>query len=374
MGAACRHRMVLRPAWRPAGHVLTADAVFPKTNVTAVGSRRVGRITDWRRLGRCEYWDRRLAFRALPENTCMSARHLHDRRHGFTLIELLVVIAIIGVLIGLLLPAVQKVREAANRIKCMNNLKQIVLATHSYADAQQTLPAINVPLSASNYGSILVGLFPYLEQTNLYQSYFTAGQIAAPASQPTIPLFLCPTDPIYGSGRDQDDGSAATSYVANIPVFTANLNYHTLTYFGGPGPSPAACSKSRFDNLAKIPDGTSNTVFFCERMEMAEGNPLHRDRPVQTGDSTWSTYSSPVFNLYQYGYPSDAVGWSVVSPYRNPANESSAVRWSPSTFHPGTMTVAMGDGSVRGIGAAVSADTWWKACNPADGNVLGTDW
>jgi prepilin-type N-terminal cleavage/methylation domain-containing protein len=295
-------------------------------------------------------------------------------RRAFTLIELLVVIAIIGILIGLLLPAVQKVRESANRIKCANNLKQIVLATHNYADAQRTLPALNVPLSASNYGSIYVGLFPYLEQDNLYQSYRAAGQIAAPANQPTISLFLCPTDVVYTSGRDQDDGSAAASYVANVSVFTANLNYRTLSYFGGPGPSAAACTKPRFENLGQIPDGTSNTVFFCERMESAEGNPLHRDRPIQNGDNTWSVWSSPVFSIYQYAYPTDYVGWSIKNPYQDPASEASAVRWSPSTFHPGAMNAAIGDGSVRTISSGMSADTWWKACNPIDGNVLGSDW
>jgi prepilin-type N-terminal cleavage/methylation domain-containing protein len=294
-------------------------------------------------------------------------------RSAFTLIELLVVIAIIGVLIGLLLPAVQKVREAANRIKCTNNLKQIVLATHNYADAQRTLPALNVPLSANNYGSIYVGLFPYLEQDNLYQSYRSAGQIAAPASQPVLPLFLCPTDVVYSSGRDSD-GSAAASYVANVTVFTPNLNYGWLAYFGGPGPSAAACSKPRFENLGQLPDGTSNTVFFCERMENAEGNPLHRDRPITNGDDTWSVWYSPVFNIYQYDYPNHYVGWSIQKPYQNPSNENSTVRWSPSTFHPGVMNVAMGDGSIRGVSSGVSADTWWKACNPADGNVLGSDW
>jgi prepilin-type processing-associated H-X9-DG protein len=285
------------------------------------------------------------------------------------LIELLVVIAIIGVLIGLLLPAVQKVREAANRIKCANNLKQIILATHSYADAQRTLPAINVPLSANNYGSVYVGLFSYLEQDNLYHSYKSAGQIAAPANQPIIALFLCPTDPVYGSGRDQDDQSAAASYTANIAVFS-NLNYWWLSNISG-GPQASVGSKPRFDNMAQITDGTSNTVFFCERMEDAEGNPLHRDRAIQDSDSTWSVWYSPVFNDYQYNYPSDYIGWSIIRPLQNPGG---AVRWAPSSFHPQTMNVAMGDGSVRTIGSSMSADTWWKACNPTDGSVLGSDW
>jgi prepilin-type N-terminal cleavage/methylation domain-containing protein len=301
----------------------------------------------------------------------VASRSSGVRWSAFTLIELLVVIAIIAVLIGLLLPAVQKVRAAANRIQCSNHLKQLALAVHSYHDSQQIFPPLNIPLSAGNYGSVFVGLFPYVEQQNLYNSYRSAGQIAAPADQPVLSLFLCPSDPRSGIGRDAA-GDAATSYVANARIFSTlttswpydgNLQYwYSNTAWN--------CRQAQY-KLGTIPDGTSNTVFFAERRIDAEGDPLARDRPVSNGDSTWSTYSSPLFNIYQSGYPNYYIGWSIQDPYMS---SYGFVRWSTSSYHPNHIMLALGDGSVRLVSAALSADTWWKACNPDDGNVLRADW
>jgi len=287
------------------------------------------------------------------------------------LLELLVVIAIIAVLIGLLLPAVQKVREAAARTQCTNNLKQLNLAVQAYHDSHMTLPPLNSPLSSTTYGSIYVGLFPYVEQGNLYASYMAAGQIAASANQPTLPLFLCPSDPRSTQGRDAA-GDAATSYVANARVFSTLSTFWPFdgNYQYWYANTSWDCTAAQFD-LAGLPDGSSNTIFFAERRIDAEGDPLARDRPIYDGDSTWSVYSSPIFNIYQSGYPASYIGWSIQNPY---LSSYGIVRWSTSSYHTNLVVVALGDGSVRVCSSNLSADTYWKACDPNDGSVLGSDW
>src|SRR5258707_5829215 len=126
-------------------------------------------------------------------------------RRGFTLIELLVVIAIIAVLIGLLLPAVQKVREAAARMQCQNNLKQIVLASHNYESTNGYLPPGSgtlAPAPATSAPSTLALILPYVEQANLYNLFnfnvdVNNTAVNAPARNQDVKIYLCPSD---GSG------------------------------------------------------------------------------------------------------------------------------------------------------------------------------
>ncbi len=309
----------------------------------------------------------------------------HPRtRSGFTLIELLVVIAIIAILIGLLLPAVQKVREAAARMTCSNNLKQISLATHGYQDATGRLPEMY--REPSPRGPLFFLILPYIEQDNLFRTanndaYFqiasSPGRTRMACTYP-IKTYFCPSDATW-----QDAGIWQPGWVGNEDPAGLWMpgNYGAnFQVFGNPSAGNVAYSNLQTTlDLARIGDGTSNTVFFAEKFRTC-----NQSYSPLWGHGWWNVSYMPIF---AYGSANGATGYTAQSAYAGVVGSNSKPQvipqrqWSTQCnpaltqqIHTGGTLVGMGDGSVRSVNPSVSGNTWWFALTPTGGEVLGSDW
>jgi prepilin-type N-terminal cleavage/methylation domain-containing protein/prepilin-type processing-associated H-X9-DG protein len=313
------------------------------------------------------------------------------RRRGFTLIELLVVIAIIGVLIALLLPAVQAAREAARRAQCVNNLKQIGLALHNYHDVQGVLPMGRDSLSLSVHSRLL----PYVEQVPLYDAinfFFTYS--AAPNSTALgagVNVYICPSD---FSAAQVPAGWAGNNYRANQgsgllwglpPTNTSDPNY------GYPEPNGVFYlnSSTRF---ASVKDGLSNTAFFSEHLRGDYSNAIGTDtsdtfqpgthpatadeavqdcRAVVPTDITKQGYSN-VGAPWMYGYHSTTVYFHVGAPNsRSCMFPPGRIATTANSAHPGGVNVLLGDGAVKFIKSTINLQTWRALGTRKGGEVLG---
>jgi prepilin-type N-terminal cleavage/methylation domain-containing protein len=300
-------------------------------------------------------------------------------RCAFTLVELLVVIAIIAVLVGLLLPAVQKVREAANRAQCENNLRQLGLAIQNAADNHGgELPPAHwyYPSTAvSGYKfDLTVWLLPYLEQQNVYNAILAQNGVlnASPPginyfwdSPVVIKVYQCPSDITLkaGQGAGATIGSFA-SYGGNGQVFG------TITTQPGTTNVMSFNQKGGTQIQRDIPDGTSNTIFWIEKMAhcdyqgTAQGGThwaalgLGQWAPI-IGDNKLLPYSrSPNLQLVQF----------------NVNNYLNCNYWWPSSGHTGAILAGLGDGSVRILNQGMSQPTFNIAMVPNDGLTLPSDW
>jgi type II secretory pathway pseudopilin PulG len=273
--------------------------------------------------------------------------------------ELLVVIAIIAILIGLLLPAVQKVREAAARAQCSNNLKQLGLAAQNCYGTFGLMPPAygSFPAGSGSNGNVFFYLLPFMEQQNIYNlggnppnSYVTNN-----IYDETIKSYLCPSDSTNQPVQMWSGGWACGNYVANYQLF---------------GTFPNAQGNGSPNIPASIPDGTSNTIFFAEKHGRCQGY------GNLWAHGSWDYHWFPMFQI-----PANAPGGPGAGAY-GPVNgmfqitsiPSQCTLYIASSSHTGGMNVGLGDGSVRFLPQGMSGYTFWLACVPNDGLPLPSDW
>ena len=304
-------------------------------------------------------------------------------RSGFTLVEWLVVIAIIGILIALLLPAVQAAREAARRAQCSNNLKQVGLAVHNVFEARRVLPPMCARCADPDYSdnsssvpwdycftptdtaygrhhyTIFHFLLPYLEQSAVYNK-LTATGYAGGQYFVVIPILLCPDDPSIRAGKNTTPYGGAKNWGASC--------YGANNYVFGDPPAKITWGEATF---ASVTDGTSNTVFFAEMYGTcgSSGNQ----------DVLWGSLWADANSIWRPGFNLGAnKGGTSVSNY--PPSKMFQVRPNfintcdperPQAAHPGGLHVCLGDGSVTFLTGTMDETVWARLCDPRDGEVIG---
>src|SRR5262245_37966887 len=274
---------------------------------------------------------------------------LSRRPRGFTLIEFLVVIASIAVLIALLLPAVQKVREAAARAQCQNNLKQLGLALHGFHDANGGFPPGRVNASATSC-SWPPFVLPYIEQDNLFRLYHfeVRWDDRSAAYNPTnndiskmvVKVFICPSNPKQISDRATLDYPAANQVVTNNPLINPPPP-NDSTYAGVLG-------RDVRRRMAEISDGTSNTLLLAED---AGGDQLWQMGAAVPGSTRTGSWANPGNTIKLAGF--DPVTRTKPGPCAVNCDNDTEIY----SFHPGGANVLRADGSVSFLRANISIST-----------------
>jgi prepilin-type N-terminal cleavage/methylation domain-containing protein len=327
----------------------------------------------------------------VPRRLSPVARSTFRPLHGFTLVELLVVIAIIGILVALLLPAVQAAREAARKVHCKNNLKQIGLAAHLIDQTNGTMPPMTTmtlyhevrrpgPYQGVKGATVFFWLLPFIEEHALHGVAVRDGWVRNPYYTEDSPetftgivtqrieSFLCPSDP-----TDAFSTGHPTTHYGNSQLWSVSMYAANYLVFGAPDETDKfSRSDMGTPNLATtFPDGTSNTIMFTERYASCgnTGDPGDYIQSCLWGDS--ASEFRPTFcvnNVTQYpligGYNpclmfQDAPHWYETCESRR-----------AQTPHPGAIHACMADGSVRSVSSDVEETIWQYACDPRDGFVI----
>ena len=325
-----------------------------------------------------------------------------QRRMAFTLVELLVVIAIIGILIALLLPAVQAAREAARRLQCSNNLKQLGLAFHGYHTACRTFPMGYGPMPDGGYGTgtdegvewtWCVRLFPYIEQKALYDNINWNANPGVATSDPEqlylrgaqIAAFQCPSDSEadkpYEDAGDPNQKRGRISYGGNFglgpmeapksrsPLWDQATGTQLYYPDAGDRRYPGVLGYNRGARMADITDGSSNTALLSE---LISGGP-------NTIRATFSHNEGPVY-MHDYK-PNDPMPEHMDlvricgdnNPKRAPCEKISTknmIRHTARSYHNGGAMLGLCDGSVRFISESVALNVWWALATPDGGEVV----
>lgn len=294
----------------------------------------------------------------------------HSRARSFTLIELLVVIAIIAILIGLLLPAVQKVREASARAKCQNNLKQIGIAMHNYHSANLKFPPMSRYSNAAQSGTgreergnLWYYILPYLEQDSIYRmspyrnvrdpSIDNAATAANAYGSKEVRMYLCPSDSSNSPSSTWANGWVLANYIANHDAFhNPNDGGWMSNWDQGP-----MSYQARLE--ATYADGTSNTLGVTEAYAKC------RDQGTLWAHETVTPEWHAMFN--------DWNARGAASKFQVMPTQAQCNVYLPQQIHSSGINALMMDGSVRLISSGVNTNAWAASLTPANNDVFTWD-